>query len=207
MLAQLPRQEEVDALLVNLQTQATSRGIFGDRDDLLLDQPNWRIMSIGHSIESAIGVVTPTFAEQVFAEVEGAHDRIWQERVGTLNWELHDVGIGVLESTLVQSLLDRKAKCGQAKRRAGSGNVGRCTAATDTTAKTVLLWRKTRLELVNEMNSDLQMPGWGNIWTQPIINRVNMLATGVRTQIGVKIFGPVGKTLEAKRRARSRSGR
>jgi Cu(I)/Ag(I) efflux system membrane protein CusA/SilA len=33
------------------------------------------------------------------------------------------------------------------------------------------------------------MPGWANIWTQPIINRIDMLATGVRTMIGVKIFG------------------
>ena len=39
------------------------------------------------------------------------------------------------------------------------------------------------------------VPGWGNAWTQPIINRVNMLATGVRTQIGVKVFGPTGKSL------------
>jgi len=45
------------------------------------------------------------------------------------------------------------------------------------------------------MDSELQMPGWGNVWTQPIINRVNMLATGVRTQIGVKVFGPTGKPL------------
>ena len=35
----------------------------------------------------------------------------------------------------------------------------------------------------------MQMPGWGNIWTQPIINRIDMLATGVRTMIGVKVFG------------------
>ena len=34
-----------------------------------------------------------------------------------------------------------------------------------------------------------QMPGWANIWTQPIINRIDMLATGVRTMIGVKVFG------------------
>jgi Cu(I)/Ag(I) efflux system membrane protein CusA/SilA len=46
------------------------------------------------------------------------------------------------------------------------------------------------------MDSELQMPGWGNVWTQPIINRVNMLATGVRTQIGVKVFGPSGKSLD-----------
>ena len=35
----------------------------------------------------------------------------------------------------------------------------------------------------------VHVPGWSNIWTQPIINRINMLATGVRTDIGVKVFG------------------
>ena len=39
------------------------------------------------------------------------------------------------------------------------------------------------------MDSVVQMPGWANIWTQPIINRIDMLATGVRTTIGVKVFG------------------
>ena len=33
------------------------------------------------------------------------------------------------------------------------------------------------------------MPGVPNGWTQPIINRINMLSTGVRTDLGVKIFG------------------
>ena len=46
------------------------------------------------------------------------------------------------------------------------------------------------------MDAELQVPGWGNAWTQPIINRVNMLATGVRTQIGIKVFGPTGKPLD-----------
>jgi Cu(I)/Ag(I) efflux system membrane protein CusA/SilA len=45
------------------------------------------------------------------------------------------------------------------------------------------------------MDSELQMPGWGNAWTQPIINRVNMLSTGVRAQIDVKVFGPTGKSM------------
>ena len=54
----------------------------------------------------------------------------------------------------------------------------------------MFLWAKTKADLQKEMDGELQMPGWGNVWTQPIINRVNMLATGVRTQIGVKVFGP-----------------
>ena len=44
-------------------------------------------------------------------------------------------------------------------------------------------------DLLKEMDSVVQMPGWANIWTQPIINRIDMLATGVRTMIGVKVFG------------------
>ena len=39
------------------------------------------------------------------------------------------------------------------------------------------------------MGTALQMPGWGNIFTQPIINRIEMLSTGVRSPIGVKVFG------------------
>ena len=42
----------------------------------------------------------------------------------------------------------------------------------------------------------LQVPGWSNIWTQPIANRIDMLSTGVRTQIGVKVFGPDLETID-----------
>ncbi|MCE9533590.1 MAG: efflux RND transporter permease subunit, partial [Planctomycetes bacterium] len=41
----------------------------------------------------------------------------------------------------------------------------------------------------DEMGRVLQVPGWSNIFTQPIINRIEMLSTGVRTDIGVKVFG------------------
>ena len=39
------------------------------------------------------------------------------------------------------------------------------------------------------MDGVVQVPGWANIWTQPIINGIDMLATGARTEIGVKVFG------------------
>jgi Cu(I)/Ag(I) efflux system membrane protein CusA/SilA len=52
-------------------------------------------------------------------------------------------------------------------------------------------WRAgmTREKLVAEMDLALRMPGVTNIWTQPIINRIEMLATGIRSQVGIKIFG------------------
>ena len=45
-------------------------------------------------------------------------------------------------------------------------------------------------ELVSKLNAALQLPGWTNAWTMPIRARVDMLTTGVRTPVGVKVFGP-----------------
>jgi len=60
------------------------------------------------------------------------------------------------------------------------------------------LWRKgmTRQELINEMDNALKIPGVSNIWTQPIRNRIDMLATGIQTPIGVKVFGEDLKKIE-----------
>ena len=59
-------------------------------------------------------------------------------------------------------------------------------------------WRAgmTREKLVAEMDEKLAMPGVQNIWTQPIINRIEMLSTGIRTELGLKIFGGDLKELE-----------
>ena len=51
-------------------------------------------------------------------------------------------------------------------------------------------------EIEEEMNAQLRLPGIPNIWTQPIKNRIDMLSTGVRTPIGVKIFGPDLKEIQ-----------
>ncbi len=69
--------------------------------------------------------------------------------------------------------------------------------AYDVFSDKIFLWKKTKSDIVKELDSTLQMPGWGNIWTQPIINRIDMLATGVRTMIGVKVFGTDLKKIQA----------
>ena len=48
----------------------------------------------------------------------------------------------------------------------------------------------TKQELIQEMDEAMRIPGVANIWTQPIVNRIDMLATGIRTSVGVKVFGP-----------------
>ncbi|AKF08799.1 efflux RND transporter permease subunit [Sandaracinus amylolyticus] len=47
----------------------------------------------------------------------------------------------------------------------------------------------TREELVDEMNARLRLVGWTNAFTQPIRNRIDMLATGIRTPVGIKVHG------------------
>jgi Cu(I)/Ag(I) efflux system membrane protein CusA/SilA len=52
-------------------------------------------------------------------------------------------------------------------------------------------WREgmTKEGIIKELDAKLQIPGVVNGWTQPIINRINMLATGIRTDVGVKVYG------------------
>ncbi|MEI8246232.1 MAG: efflux RND transporter permease subunit [Lentisphaerota bacterium] len=56
------------------------------------------------------------------------------------------------------------------------------------------VWPNTRLmtwdELITAMDEKLQMPGMVNAWTMPIKGRIDMLTTGIRTPVGIKIFGP-----------------
>lgn len=81
------------------------------------------------------------------------------------------------------------------------GKAGRAYTATDNapmsmietiiTLKPKKEWRSgiTTQKLITEMNQKVQIPGVVVGWTQPIINRVNMLSTGIRTDVGVKIMG------------------
>jgi Cu(I)/Ag(I) efflux system membrane protein CusA/SilA len=89
------------------------------------------------------------------------------------------------------------------------GKVGRANTATDPaplnmfettiTLKPEGEWRPgmTYERLIGEMDRAVRMPGITNAWTMPIKGRIDMLATGIRTPVGVKIFGPDLDTLQA----------
>jgi Cu(I)/Ag(I) efflux system membrane protein CusA/SilA len=60
---------------------------------------------------------------------------------------------------------------------------------TDDAGKTVHR-RRTHDELVDAMNAAVQIPGLNNAWTMPIKTRIDMLATGIKTPVGIKVAGP-----------------
>ncbi|MDB5087160.1 MAG: efflux transporter permease subunit [Mucilaginibacter sp.] len=89
------------------------------------------------------------------------------------------------------------------------GKAVRANTATDNSpnsmTETIILlkpkdeWRKgiKKEDIINELNAKLQIPGVVNGWTQPIINRINMLSTGIRTDVGLKVYGQNLDTISA----------
>ncbi len=96
------------------------------------------------------------------------------------------------------------------------GKIGRAESATDMAPMSMIetiavledrdQWRPgvDYDSLVSEINARVKTPGVANMWSMPIKNRLDMLATGIKTPVGIKIFGPdlteldrIGKQIEA----------
>ncbi len=89
------------------------------------------------------------------------------------------------------------------------GKIGRAETATDMAPLSMIetiailrdkdAWRPgvTYDSIVNEMNNTVRTPGVANMWSMPIKNRLDMLATGIKTPVGIKLFGRNADTLDA----------
>jgi len=110
-------------------------------------------------------------------------------------------GLGVTEATRLLQVQDRLLRQIPEVERV-FGTVGRGTTPTDNSPMgmvntTILLkpraqWRPglTFERLQADMDSRLQFAGVPNVWTQPIRNRLDMLSTGIKTPVGIKVLGP-----------------
>jgi Cu(I)/Ag(I) efflux system membrane protein CusA/SilA len=109
-------------------------------------------------------------------------------------------GLSITEATRLLQVQDKILRKFSEVERV-FGTVGRGTTSTDNTPMgmvntTVTLkpreqWRAglTVEKLQAEMDAELQFPGFPNVWTQPIRNRLDMLLTGIKTPVGIKILG------------------
>lgn len=88
------------------------------------------------------------------------------------------------------------------------GKIGRAETATDPAPLSMLEttiqfkpkseWRSgiTREKLLAELESQVKLPGLSNAWVMPIRTRIDMLATGIKTPVGIKVAGPDLKTIQ-----------
>jgi Cu(I)/Ag(I) efflux system membrane protein CusA/SilA len=189
-LVEAPRQEEMTNLLTAVAEKFAAMGAV-DLGAELLSPPVSAWRQIKEVLLTATGGEKPTLSGELLERFQDRMDQEWVRRIKLLNWELEDAGI----HHLVVFLLDDLSR--RAQQDAFLTSMPAEQALADIAArweprihKRTFLWHKLKADIVKEMDSELQVPGWGNIWTQPIINRVDMLATGVRTMIGVKVYGP-----------------
>lgn len=177
-----------------------------------------------HVASEALGAPRSSFADEVAIAGRKKKSQLWSEYVSKkVNWELFDRGIEAYTWAAIQEL--SKGAKGRGLLTAPNSSVTHvfldATARAEKNepfsvgavepfvelrrdlekpfASSVFFWRREggpKGDLLQEIDTVVQVPGWSNIWTQPIANRIDMLSTGVRTQIGVRVFGPDLATID-----------
>ncbi|MDX2059698.1 MAG: efflux RND transporter permease subunit [Gemmatimonadales bacterium] len=188
-LALEPRFDDVTALVKDASRCLVAMGILGDRSDLLSPPPGlWEHAS--DLAGEALGRSPETLFTRITDRVVRAHEKKLKGRLKTLNWELFDRAVASGTEAAVDELVKRgEGKKLTLKAATPEGLAALRSSLEKPFSDRLFLWQKAKQDLVDEMGTALQVPGWGNIFTQPIINRIEMLATGVRTPVGVKVFG------------------
>jgi Cu(I)/Ag(I) efflux system membrane protein CusA/SilA len=211
------RPEQIAQLQQAIANALVARDMLQDASELKLHRGRWdRAQS---AIERAVGNEPRTLASETLKAVEEERERLWLERVKQVNRELFDRGTEAYTWYAMEELakgsrdlgtLEAAAHGAEAERFAEESIKVQLNKRHDASALApfapiresldtpfrdrVLFWPRTggpKGDLVDdEMGRVLQVPGWSNIFTQPIINRIEMLSTGVRTDIGIKVFGP-----------------
>lgn len=212
-----PALEDVSAILKRIVSHGEELGAVRDAAGTLEPKPG-RFGQIVGAVREFVGQSRLSMADEMLQQVVQHHAELWREQVRQVNWELFDHGVEAytvysleeLARTAKQQGLTDAAPKGNATADFAAASVRSQLGETPDAAvmqpllalkeqlllpfsKRIFLWpRRTgpKGDLVDdEMGRVLQVPGWSNIFTQPIINRIEMLSTGVRTDIGVKVFG------------------
>ncbi|GIW93610.1 MAG: hypothetical protein KatS3mg110_1651 [Pirellulaceae bacterium] len=188
-LVEYPDLPSITQIAQSATQHWSTTGAVAARSDLLVltlhpaEQLAWDVLS-------AVGVPRPTLLGELLAQVEQEGDRRWEEFVRKYNWELYDQAVSWINGLAIDLILTELKSSGFEVRSVDAQQRSRLHEKLDRElADWLFLWPHSRESLLAELDTVVRIPGWGNIWTQPIINRIDMLATGVRTMIGVKVFG------------------
>jgi copper/silver efflux system protein len=196
-------QEDVNRLIQQIAEKLAAENKVELNPDLLTAKYGARYEAY-LTISRAMGAERPTLFTEMRDFLEKGRDRHWRDQVRQFNRTIFDQAVAAYDRYAIEELHKRAVEKGLWAEGQGLG-----TSVPSGTAEKrsepdlqslredldaawsphLFLWKKSKDDLLKEMDSVVRMPGWANIWTQPIINRIDMLATGVRTMIGVKVFG------------------
>jgi Cu(I)/Ag(I) efflux system membrane protein CusA/SilA len=192
-LAAAPTQEDVNRLMREIGEKFAAKKLVQFNSDLF-DLKFYFIKEGFYAVGGVLGVERPTLFTEMFKFIDTRRDKLWSDYTGRINDEIFDQAPGAFNWYCIEELrnkaLEQELWSGKKDLTDDEPALKKLRDELDRPfGRRLLLWRKQKSDIVQEMDSAMQMPGWGNIWTQPIINRIDMLATGVRTMIGVKVFG------------------
>jgi Cu(I)/Ag(I) efflux system membrane protein CusA/SilA len=223
-LARNPAREDISNLTRQTANRLSAQGLIADPVAALSLKESWVNQGLTQAAQF-MGATPKTFAGEVLRQLEKERGKRWRQRVKEINAELFDRGVEAytwlaIEETVKaaepQALLSgaehateslafarQAVKAQQGSTQEAAVSLAFISLAGDLKtafADRVFLWPRQsgpKGDLVDdEFGRVLQVPGWANIFTQPIIARIEMLSTGVRTDIGVKVFGPDLATID-----------
>jgi Cu(I)/Ag(I) efflux system membrane protein CusA/SilA len=216
ILAGSPAQEDVNELIRQVAVQLDKEKAVDLRNPKLMSLPRSDVQQVFAAIGEQVGIESATLFTSMLEFIQARREQAWSEMTKGLNFEVFDQTVGGYNWYCIEELRSKgqqtkietqksdlpvaaslATSSSAAPPKGGTPSIDPDNAALQSLreeldkdfARGLLLWQKSKDELVKEMDSTIQVPGWSNIFTQPIINRIDMLATGVRTMIGVKVFG------------------
>ncbi len=193
ILAAGPSQEDINRLISRVaETLAAEQKV--ELNPELLAPRFHPLQAAWQAVANLLGSEPPTLFTQMFDLIERARGARWREQVHRVDHAIFPYIVAAFDRYAIEELHSAADERGLwAEKTDDDAEQRRLVALRGELDRAwsphLFLWKKSKDDLLKELDSVVRMPGWANIWTQPIINRIDMLATGVRTMIGVKVFG------------------